>query len=67
MQVIKTDEHTKCFCPMKYNNTPDHMNRCDGPKCMWWCYAEKEIYVEFRSVPTIPEYEDDLTKGYCGR
>ena len=65
MQVIKTNEHTKYLCPMK-DFTLDR-NRCDGPKCMWWCYAEKEVYVEFRNNPNIPEYEDDLTKGYCGR
>lgn len=59
MQVIKTSEHTKYFCPLK-NHSLDN-NRCDGPKCMWWNYM--------RDAEDRPPKGTKFTSedGYCGK
>ena len=61
MQVIKTHENNKYFCPMKDRSLDN--NRCDGPKCMWWSY-DKVI-----KNPDAPiddqEWVDNLFQGYC--
>ena len=68
MQVIKTDEHRKYFCPLKYTPSTTYTERCDGPKCMWWKYASIEIFRQDKSfTPSPPTFELDKDRGYCGK
>lgn len=57
MQIIKTNEHSKYECPLKYTPGTNYTNRCSGPGCMWWTY---NVVANFDVV-------DDKTFGYCGK
>ena len=64
MQVIKTLDHKKYSCPLKYMTNTDYTGRCDGPKCMWWDYSR---ITDFSTFPQPPVSETDESKGYCGK